>query len=171
MILSILKIATNQRNQSPADALGKVLNYVMRPEAASLTGIYGAGVSVYHTFDAMMEVKMAYGQDRLKPFYHYIFNPEDTDYIDELNFQMMVQEMAEFIHKFSGRYQVLSSVHYDHAPCLHAHFIANNIDLRTGQRLDINYEKLRLLKTGLNDILKCYNVSPIPIKYTPESLQ
>ena len=87
MILSILKIATNQRNQSPADALGKVLNYVMRPEAASLTGIYGAGVSVYHTFDAMMEVKMAYGQDRLKPFYHYIFNPEDTDYIDELNFK------------------------------------------------------------------------------------
>lgn len=77
-----------------------------------------------------------HGQDWGKAYYHYIFNPEDNEDIEEESFYEMGVAMAEYIAHFMGHYQVLLSIHFDTQ--LHMHFITNNIDLDTGERMNLS---------------------------------
>ena len=145
------------------DTLLDKLIYIERVSAARMNFIYGAGVSVIDAYNEMMYVKESYGQDFGKGYYHYIFSPEDDEEIDAESFYEMGAYMAECIAHFYGHYQVMVSLHFD--TDMHMHFIANNIDIDTGKRMDLGKQELRALKNSLNEILQRYNVSPIRMYY------
>lgn len=146
------------------DTLAEKLIYIERMSAARMNYIYGAGVSVIDAYNEMMYVKESYGQDYGKGYYHYIFRPEDDEEFDAETFYEMGVYMTEYIAHFLGHYQVIMSVHFD--TDMHMHFIANNIDIDTGERMNLWTSELCWLKISLNHyILRRYNVSPIRLNY------
>lgn len=161
--MSIFKIG-NKKDDS-CYTLFDVLQYIRRQDAADIDTIYGAGVSVTYTFEEMMNVKETYGQENGKAYFHYIFNPAEDDIIDDDRFFDMSVEMANYLHCFSGTYQVLMSIHHDKER-LHVHFVANNIDTMTGQRMNMNMKRLFQLREGISKIAEAYGISAIR-QYNP----
>lgn len=157
--MSILSVKDDHGGR--IESLYDKLIYIQRMEAAQMNCIYGSGVSVINSYNEMMYVKESYGQDWGKAYYHYIFNPEDNEDIEEESFYEMGVAMAEYIAHFMGHYQVLLSIHFDTQ--LHMHFITNNIDLDTGERMNLGRGELCALKIGLTEIVRRYHVSPIRI--------
>ncbi len=136
------------------------LTYVTRVTATKANLIYGAGVSPFLTFQQMQFVKEYFAQEHGKAFFHYIFNPEESDNVGVYTAYKMGVKMADAISSFGGHFQVLMAVHIDKA-YPHLHFIANNIDLVSGQRFDLNKENLYRIKVLLSNIACEYGVSPV----------
>lgn len=143
--------------------------YITRVDAAQMNYIYGAGVSVIDTYGEMMYVKKCYGQEYGKAYFHHVFSPEKDEEIDVESFYEIGVEMAEYIAHFYGHYQVEMAIHFD--TDMHMHFIANNIDIDTGKRMNLGNIELCELKRGLNEIVDRYNVSSVRMYYPEEYLE
>ena len=136
--MSILSVKND--HGGTMDTLYDKLIYIQRMDAAQMNFIYGAGVSIIDAYGEMLYAKKCYGQDDGKAYFHYVFNPENDDDIPIESFYDMGAEMAEHIAHFHGHYQVLMSVHFD--ADMHMHFIANNIDIDTGKRMNLGRSEL-----------------------------
>jgi hypothetical protein len=136
------------------------LNYIMRAEVARLEYIYGAGVSIHYTYDEMTAIKEAFRQTKGKAFFHYVLNPGEL--VDTSTFFRAGIAITELIGHYKGHYQVVMAVHFEElAGNEHIHFIANNIDIDTGKRMNLNRETLCVLKHEISDILIPHGISPI----------
>ena len=143
------------------DTLYESLNYITRATAAQARYIYGASVSTINSYAEMKAVKRAYGQLNGKGFFHHILIPEPVELIPVDSFFSFGICITEYISHFHGHFQALMAIHFDKAPHLHLHIVANNIDLDTGMRLDLDRRKLASLKQGISQILVTRGVSPI----------
>ena len=143
------------------DTLYESLNYITRATAAQARYIYGASVSTVNAYAEMKAVKRAYGQMNGKGFFHYILIPELFELIPVDSFFSLGIGITEYISHFHGHFQSLMAIHFDKAPYLHLHIVANNIDLDTGARMDLDRRKLASLKQGISQILIASGVSPI----------
>lgn len=142
------------------DSLLEKLTYVTRVTATRSDLIYGAGVSTVMPFHQMQFVKEFFAQEYGKAFFHYIFNPEESDNVDVYTAYQMGVEMADAISSFGGHFQVIMAVHTDKSYS-HLHFIANNIDWCSGRRFDLDKKNLYLLKLLLSNIANSFGVSSI----------
>lgn len=145
------------------DSLYEKLIYIARVNAAQMSYIYGAGVSVVDPYGEMMYVKKIYGQEYGKAYFHYVFKPEKDEEIDVETFYELGIYMSEYIALYLGHYQVEMSLHFD--TDMHMHFIANNIDIDTGKRMNLGRKELCGLKISLTEIVRRYNISPIRLHY------
>jgi len=155
----------NDKEGNPTEHLHRKLNYVRRAGVTDYDGMYGAGVSIDNAFSEMMLVKKTYDQCNRKGFYHYVFSPANGDRYRLPELYDTGIQITELIAHFFGRYQVLMTLHYIDEWQTHVHIIANNIDLDTGQRFDLDRQRLALLKRKINELLKRTNISPIIINY------
>ena len=77
------------------------------------------------------------------------------------DFYMAGIQIAEHIAHFCGRFQVVMAIHFNVGKQLHIHFIANNIDMDNGHRMDLSKKRLSELKFGISAILVQYHISAI----------
>ena len=159
--MSIFTIKGKTVSFDTLDMLYGSLNYIMRATAAQAHYIYGASVSTINTYAEMKAVKRTHGQTSGKGFFHYILVPETVEYIPANHFFVVGIHVTEYISHYSGHFQALMAIHFDKAPHLHLHIIANNIDLDTGARMDLDRRKLASLKQGISQILLAGGISPI----------
>ena len=140
-----------------------ILTYVVRAAATMPEYIYGVGVSEWDSYRQMMLVKRDFGQEDGKAYYHYVLNPDFSDYegLTERRLFEISLDIANLIANFYGRFQVVDAVHFDTE--WHLHFIANNIDLLTGERFDLSPSRLEELKLEVNKILDKAGISPVPV--------
>ena len=80
-----------------------------------------------------------------KAYFHYTLDPDVGDILLVDNFYDMGIKLAELIGHFYGNYQVVMAIHFNESQ-YHIHFISNNIDYITGNRLDLDRKKLSELK-------------------------
>lgn len=160
--MSILRVINDQTGNA-VNKLQEKITYIKRESATDMDYVYGAGVSTLDPFNEMMLVKEAFGEADRKGFYHYTFNPEPGEDVLEEEFFDMGAEMAEHLSRFNGRYQVLMAVHFEEGKSngKHLHFIANNVDVDTGQRMKLDKEDLFRLKSELSAIAEKYGVERI----------
>ena len=154
--MSILKIPHSR--SYIIDSLLEKLTYVTRVTATRYDLIYGAGVSSFMPFQQMQFVKEFFAQEHRKAFFHYIFNPEESDNVDVHTAYKMGVKMADAISTFEGHFQVVMAVHID-TSYPHLHFIVNNIDWVSGQRFDLNKDRLYRIKLLLSNIAIEFGVS------------
>lgn len=164
--MSIFKVV---RDPGMMETFYEKLIYITRVDAAKMNYIYGTGVSVIDPYGEMMYVKECYGQEHGKAYFHYIFSPEQDEEIELEKFYEIGVEMSEYIAHFHGHYQLEMALHFD--TDMHMHFIANNIDIDTGTRMNLGKLELRELKCGLNKIVDKYNVSLVRMYYPEEYLE
>lgn len=150
----------NDRTGNSTYTLAEKLLYVKKAYATSYDLMYGANVSITNPFEEMMMVKENAGQEQRKGYFHYVLSPEEADDCSAEQMYAVGWQVAELIGRFEGDYQVLMAVHRD-TPHIHAHFIANNIDYMTGQRMNLNRTRLMLLKQRINKILQQEGISLI----------
>ena len=153
----------NDKDGNPVGILHSKLNYVRRAGVTDYDYMYGAGISVDNAFYEMMLVKEIYNQYNGKGFYHYVFSPSNDDVYTLSDLYDTGIQIAELIASFEGHYQVLMTLHYVDERQPHIHLIANNIDMDTGRRLDLNRQTLVLLKCKINGLIKRIGLSPIII--------
>lgn len=159
--MSIFKVI--RKDNDKVETLPERLNYITRASAAKAEYTCGINVSEWQGYRQMMLVKMQYGEDDGKAYYHYVLNPAESDY-EGLSDQKLFDvgtRIANLISNFYGHYQVVMSIHFD--TDLHIHFIANNIDFVTGNRLNLSPVRLRELKVEVNRILDEAGISPVPV--------
>lgn len=152
-----------RKDNDKVETLHERLNYITRASAAKAEYTCGINVSEWQGYQQMMLVKMHYGQDDGKAYYHYVLNPDESDYeglSDQKLFDVGMR-IANLISNFYGHYQVVMSIHFD--TDRHLHFIANNIDFMTGDRLDLSPVRLKELKMEVNRILNEAGLSPVPV--------
>ena len=157
--MSIFKVIN--RADDNVGTLHDRLNYITRASASRAEYMYGNHVSEWQGYYQMMQVKLSYGQEEGKAYYHYMLNPDAPDYEvlnDRKLFDVGVQ-IDDLISNFYGNYQVVMAVHFDTDP--HLHFIANNIDFMTGERLHLSPMRLGELKLAVNGILNEAGLSPV----------
>ena len=143
------------------DMLYGVLNYITRASAANMYYIYGAGVSTINAYAEMKAVKCVYGQTNGKGFIHYVLSPEPSECISANNLFIAGIHITNYISHYCGYFQALMAIHFDKAPHFHLHIVENNIDLYTGERLNIDRKRLAFLKQELSKILVSNGISPI----------
>ena len=156
--MSIFTAESKQGNG--IESLYQTLIYVMRASAADQKYIYGAALSIYNPYYEMIQVKGAHDQMNRKAYFHYTLDPDVGDILLVDNFYDMGIKLAELIGHFYGNYQVVMAIHFNESQ-YHIHFISNNIDYITGNRLDLDRKKLSELKDNINIILEKYRVSAI----------
>lgn len=156
----------NDKEGNPNTQLHRKLNYVRRAGATDYDGLYASGVSIDNVFDEMMLVKDSYFQGEGKGFFHYVFAPDDGDLYTMNKLYDTGIQITELIAHYFGHYQVLMALHYIDEMRPHIHIIANNIDLDTGERFDLNRSRLYLLKEKINVLLFGTGISPIQIKFS-----
>lgn len=157
--MSIIKVV--KKEDSGIERLQAILPYVERVSATRSEFIYGVGVSTNEAYRQMMLVKETYGQENGKAYFHYILNPDESDY-SELNNKQLFNtgcKIAELLSNFYGNYQVIMALHFDTDS--HLHFITNNIDYITGNRLDLSPHKLAELKMKISEILTLAGITPV----------
>lgn len=159
--MSVFKVISD-KTHNDFKMLHAKINYMRDVMATNLDLLYGAGVARgIDAFGEFMDVKAQYNQVRGKGFFHFIFAPEEGEIDDVERLYEAGMEMANAIEHFEGWYQVLMAVHVDHPERLHVHFIANNIDLATGERLDLNLRRLFMLKKEISGIAERYGISKV----------
>ena len=156
--MSIFTVENKQGNM--LNSLQNTLTYILRITATRRCYIYGSAVSIYNAYDEMMQVKEAFDQVIGKGYFHYTLDPDPFDILLVNSFYAMGIEVAEMIGHFYGDYQVVMAIHFNEKQ-YHIHFISNNIDYITGNRLDLDRKKLSELKDNINIILEKYRVSAI----------
>ena len=157
--MSIFRVE-NDKYGNQCYSLYPKLIYIMRAGVARLEYIYGAGVSIVHTYQEMMFVKEAFHATKGKGFFHYILNPEES--LDVNAFFRAGIVITEMIAKYKGNYQAIMAIHFGEAVGdMHIHFIVNNIDSRTGERMNLNRDALIVLKQKISRILISHGISPI----------
>ena len=169
--MSIFSVKTDASGNR-IDTLQNVLTYICRSEVSSIDTIYGANVSAMFPFYEMEALKAAYGATDRKAYYHYIFNPEDTEEIDDETLYCAGREMAEFIGcagremaefigHFGGHYQVVMSVHHEEEGTSHIHLVASNTNIDNGRRMNLDKRRLYQMKQGISSIAESYGISPV----------
>ena len=158
--VSIFSVKTDASGNR-IDTLQNVLTYICRSEVSSIDTIYGANVSAMFPFYEMEALKAAYGATDRKAYYHYIFNPEDTEEIDDETLYCAGREMAEFIGHFGGHYQVVMSVHHEEEGTSHIHLVASNTNIDNGRRMNLDKRRLYQMKQGISSIAESYGISPV----------
>lgn len=166
--MSILSVE-NDKYGNEVYTLYEKLIYIMRATAARDEYIYGAGISVYYSYGEMMKVKKCYHQMDGKAYFHYVLNPEKSDMVCVDEFYEIGKMVAEIIAHFYGRYQVVMALHFDDDSNVHMHLIANNIDIDTGARMNLDRNKLNELKQRINQIMLSYDISAIRQKFLYEN--
>ena len=162
--MSIFRVISSSKYA--INTLQEILTYVTRVTGTRTDLIYGAYVSPFDPCTQMLFVKELYAQENGKAFYHFVFNPEE-DISVETAYAIGV-EMANAIANFGGKFQVIMAVHID-GESPHCHFVSNNIDFETGNRLNLNKKNLYDMKTLLSDIAEDYGVSAIRRFSFPEN--
>ena len=157
--MSILKLA-NDKTGNSLNSLQTKITYIQRAEETSIDAMYGASVPLFNAYNEMVLVKEAYDQLGGKGFYHLIFNPEYGNELSRKECIKMGSRMAEYISHFHGYYQVLMAMHED-GQARHFHFIANNINVSNGTRMNLDKKRLYELKQGLSRIAADYGIEPI----------
>ena len=165
--MSILKLA-NDKTGNAVDSLQAKITYIQRANATTIDAIYGAAVAPFNACHEMLLAKEAYGQMGGKGFHHLIFSPAPGHHLSKREFVEMGARMAEYISHFHGYYQVLMAMHTDgkEENSSHLHFIANNIDVLEGTRMNLDKKHLYELKQGLSRIAADYGIEPI-LQYRP----
>lgn len=156
--MSIFKIA---RENDSLENLQEKIIYVTRCTATRLDLIYGSALSVRNAFAEMFLSKLAYQQLNGKSYMHFVLGFEESDGENVKEFYKAGVDIAEFIAIFQGKHQVLMAVHINTSPHFHIHFIVNNIDYLSGERLTLDKRNLYALKNSINQILDKYKFSII----------
>lgn len=143
--------------------LYRKLNYIMDFCSTNQSLIYGSAVSTINPYDEMEAVKVVFGKTERGAFRHYVLSIEEDEGVSLRCFRDCGIEICELISNFYGHYQVLMAVHIN-TDNLHIHYVSNTIDYMTGERFDLNWQRLNELKCEISKILKKYKLSPIRMK-------
>lgn len=135
-------------------------NYVSDCRATSPDLIYGCNVNLLAPYQDMELAKEIFHQEQGKTCYHHILSIAEDDIINESDYFHLSVKVCDLLSTFHGNYQVLMAVHTN-TENLHTHYICNNIDFLTGQRLDFDLSKMYECKEKINAILSNYSVSLI----------
>ena len=151
----------NNRFGNHINTLQNHLIYIMRASAVRFPYFYGAGVSVFDAYREMIIAKVVWHQLWGKGYFFYVLCPERDDIYSLEDFYMAGIQIAEHIAHFCGRFQVVMAIHFNVGKQLHIHFIANNIDMDNGHRMDLSKKRMSELKFGISAILVQHHISAI----------
>lgn len=169
--MAILAINKESEYNDGYLALLQQLNYIMRPEATNSTLTYGHYVSITHPLQEMLFCKQTVSTANVKsnmidPMYGKLYIEHIISLVEEENYFLekfidCVREINIMFSNYNGGcYQVLSCIHTN-TDNLHAHFIVNNTELKTGQRLSLSKAIMYDLRAKINDILAYYDFHSI----------
>ena len=141
--------------------LAEFLNYIRDPLVTDPTLIYGTYVSCMYPYEEMMVVKECYASAYMRTwqgrqFYEYIVSLPEEESTRLEEFAACMVEINRFIATYGGgHFQIIHAIHIN-TDNLHAHIVANNIDIFTGERFDLDKRAFYELRAGVNVILQTY---------------
>lgn len=138
--------------------LYRKLNYITDCCATNRDLIYGSAVCDVAPYEEMINVKRVFNQTGRNAYMHYVLSLKEDEETSLFHFKTLAIEVCELLSTFCGNYQVLVAVHTD-TDNLHAHYLSNNIDYLTGERLDLHWSRLEELKDQINIVLHRYHLS------------
>lgn len=149
------------QNRQEADCvkLAELCNYIRDPLATCPNLIYGSYVSCRYPYEEMMLVKECHSSASSRTwqgrqFYEYIVSLPEEESMKVEQFAACMVEINRFIASYGGgHYQTIHAIHVN-TDNLHAHIVANNIDIFTGARFDFNMCAFYGLREGVDDILR-----------------
>ena len=157
------------RNNKDCVKLAELLNYIRDPMATSPNLTYGSYVSCRNPFDDMMMVKECYSSANMRTwqgrqFYEYIVSLPEEESMQVEQFAECMVAVNQFIATYGGgHYQTIHAIHIN-TDNLHAHIVANNIDIFTGARFDRDMRAFYELRAGVDAILQKYGFTGLRAK-------
>lgn len=118
------------------------LNYIREPEATYLEFIFGRYVSIFYPYEEMTAIKRCHLSEKNntfqgKNFIEYVISLRESENSYLGYFANSIKKILNWLANYNnGHYQVISAIHFN-TDNLHAHIIANNIDLMTGTRFNL----------------------------------
>lgn len=141
--------------------LADYLNYIRDPLATSPELTYSTYVSCRFPYEEMMFVKECYASAlqrtwQGRQFFDYIVSLPEEESKRLEQFAACMVAINQCIANFnSGHYQTIHAIHVN-TDNLHAHIVANNIDIFTGARFDLDMRAFYEMREGVNAILQEY---------------
>lgn len=141
--------------------LAEFLNYIRDPLATCPALTYGTYVSCRYPYEEMVLTKECYASAyqrtwQGRQFYEYVVALPEEESMKVEQFMACMAEINRFIATYGGgHYQTIHAIHIN-TDNLHAHVVANNIDISTGERFDLDKRAWYALRAGVDRILQKY---------------
>ena len=148
-----------KRQETDCVKLAELCNYIRDPLATCPALTYGTYISCRIPYEEMMLVKECHASALQRTwegrqFFDYIISLPEEESMELERFTACMIAINQFIATFEGgNYQTIHAIHLN-TDNLHAHIVANNIDIFTGARFDLDMRAFYKLREGVGAILQ-----------------
>lgn len=155
--MSIFKIITHTTEDRLV--LLERINYIFDPLATMPCLLSGRNVSLRYPFEEMMLVKKSFQSAwnntlQGKHFFEFVVSLMECESRRQGDFTLCMDKIVGWLSdSMGGHFQTISAIHIN-TDNLHAHIIMNNIDFRTGERLDLTLSVFHTIRQAISDILE-----------------